>query len=383
MSVRWGAGPTSTWVAGGVVVVALGALAVLAWWPSRTEGPPAAATATAKRGNVTTTVSAAGTVTAVNSRTLSFGASGTVDVVKVKAGDTVKAGQVLARLATDDLAEAVGNATDGVDAAEDALSRAEDAAQAQSAAVEAQAKAQASASAPSAGPSGGANPSGGNSTGGNSSGANADQNGGGTDAVLSATQKLNNAKLTLTDAERSLAGASMTAPVAGKVLSVSGAVGSRVSTGSAFIVLGGLTDVAVAARFTEADVSSLKLRQPATVAVADDDSQEYAGAVSQIDPVGTASGRLVTYGATITFTDPPADLLLGQTVNVIVTTSAATGVIYVPSAAVTGVRADTGTVTVRTTGGEVSRAVELGLRGDLSTEIKSGLVEGDVVLLTR
>jgi multidrug efflux pump subunit AcrA (membrane-fusion protein) len=201
--------------------------------------------------------------------------------------------------------------------------------------------------------------------------------------VLSATQKLNNARLTLTEAERSLAGASMTAPVAAKVLSVSGAVGSRVSTGSGFIVLGGLTDVAVTARFTEADVASLKLRQPATVAVADDDGQEYAGAVSQIDPVGTTSGRLVKYGATITFTDPPADLLLGQTVNVIVTTSAATGVIYVPSAAVTGVRDDTGTVTVRTTGGEVSRAVELGLRGDLSTEIKSGLVEGDVVLLTR
>jgi HlyD family secretion protein len=201
--------------------------------------------------------------------------------------------------------------------------------------------------------------------------------------VLSAAQRLNNARLTLTEAERSLAGATLKAPAAGKVLSVSGAVGSRVSAGSGFIVLGGVRDVAITAHFTEADIASLKLKQSATVTIADGDAQEYPGTVTQIDPVGTVSGRLVKYGATVTFTDPPTTLLLGQTVNVIVTTSAVTGVIYVPSAAVTGVHGNEGTVTVRTSAGEATRPVELGLRGDLYTEIKSGLVEGDVVLLTR
>jgi HlyD family secretion protein len=119
------------------------------------------------------------------------------------------------------------------------------------------------------------------------------------------------------------------------------------------------------------------------VTVADGDTQAYAAEVTQIDPVGTVSGRLVKYGATVTFADPPKNVLLGQTVNVVVTTAAATDVLYVPSSAVTGVHDTTGTVTVRTSTGEVSRSVELGLRGDLYTEIKSGLVEGDVVLLTR
>lgn len=417
MNVRLGAGPISKWIAGGVVVVALGALGVLLLRPSGKQTPPAAATATAKRGDVTTTVSASGTVAAVNSRTLSFGASGTVASVKVKAGDTVKAGQVLAKLDTGDLADAVNAAEDGVDSAEDALTRAEDAADAQAAAAtQTQAQVQtaalvqtgqtqpsASASpsaspAPSAAPSPSARPTGGSTGGGGNTGGSGNTGGGGTtggggntggsssggsDGVLSATQRLNNAKLTLSEAERSLAGATLKAPVAGKILSLSGSVGSRVSSGSGFMVLGGLTDVAVTSSFTEADIASLKLSQTATITIADGDTQEYAGTVTQIDPVGSVSGRLVKYGATITFTDPPPNVLLGQTVNVIVTTEAAAGVIYVPSAAVTGVHNSTGTVTVHTSTGVASRSVEIGLRGDLYTEIRSGLAEGDVVVLTR
>jgi multidrug efflux pump subunit AcrA (membrane-fusion protein) len=347
--------------------------------PSEAATPPAPTAATVQRGDVTTAVSAAGTVTAVNSRTLSFGAGGTVATVNVKAGDTVKVGQTLARLETDELSEAVDKAVDSVCSAEDSLARAEDEAEAQ-----AQAQAQASPSpGPSAAasggatPSGGANPSGGNSTGGGS------QNGGGSDAVLAATQRLNNAELTLAEARRSLSGATITAPVAGKVFSVSGAVGAKVAAGSAFIVVGGLTDVAVSARFTEADIAELKLDQAATVTMASREGEVYEGRISQIDPLGTTSGRLVTYGAVIDFADPPEDLLLGQTANVIVTTAAATGVLYVPSAAVTAADNGVGTVTVRTAAGDIARSVETGLRAELYIEIKSGLAEGDVVLVAR
>ena len=381
MSVRLGAGRRGNWIAGAVIVIGLGGLAMLVLLPSEAATPPAPTAATVQRGDVTTAVSAAGTVTAVNSRTLSFGAGGTVATVNVKAGDTVKVGQTLARLETDELSEAVDKAVDSVCSAEDSLARAEDEAEAQ---AQAQAQAQASPSpGPSAAasggatPSGGANPSGGNSTGGGS------QNGGGSDAVLAATQRLNNAELTLAEARRSLSGATITAPVAGKVLSVSGAVGAKVAAGSAFIVVGGLTDVAVTAKFTEADIAELKLDQAATVTMASREGEVYEGRISQIDPLGTISGRLVTYGAVIDFADPPEDLLLGQTANVIVTTAAAIGVLYVPSAAVTAADDGVGTVTVRTAAGDIARSVETGLRGDLYIEIKSGLAEGDVVLVAR
>jgi macrolide-specific efflux system membrane fusion protein len=62
------------------------------------------------RGSVVSSVSASGSVASGKSRDLSFGASGTVDAIKVQVGDKVKKGQLLATLddasAQDDLRSA-------------------------------------------------------------------------------------------------------------------------------------------------------------------------------------------------------------------------------------------------------------------------------------
>jgi multidrug efflux pump subunit AcrA (membrane-fusion protein) len=66
---------------------------------------------------------------------------------------------------------------------------------------------------------------------------------------------------------------------------------------------------------------------------------------------------------------------------VTVTTASVANVLYVSSAAVTGVNNGTGTVTVRTPNGNQTRTVKIGLRGDQYTEIDSGLNVGDVLIL--
>jgi HlyD family secretion protein len=165
--------------------------------------------------------------------------------------------------------------------------------------------------------------------------------------------------------------------VAGRVLSVGGVVGSQQAPGgSGFIVLGSVTDTAVRAEFPEADVARLAVGQNATITLPNQDGTELTGKVSQIDPAGTASGRLVRYGVLVAFDAVPDDLLLGQSANVAVTTAAATDVLYVPSAAVTGT-----TVTVRTGGRDVRRTVQVGLRGDRYTEVRSGVQAGDELVL--
>jgi HlyD family secretion protein len=161
------------------------------------------------------------------------------------------------------------------------------------------------------------------------------------------------------------------------VLSVGGVVGAQQTPGgSGFIVLGGVTDTAVRAEFSEADVARLAVGQSATITLPNQDGKELTGKVSQIDPAGTTSGRLVRYGVLVAFDAVPDDLLLGQSANVAVTTASATDVLYVPSAAVAG-----DTVTIRADGRDQRRTVQVGLRGDQYTEIRSGLAAGDELVL--
>jgi RND family efflux transporter MFP subunit len=201
--------------------------------------------------------------------------------------------------------------------------------------------------------------------------------------VYSAEQQLNNAKLTLSQAEADLAGTVISAPVDGKVLSVNGTVGTTETPGStAFVTLGAIEDTEVQAQFSESDVVGLAVGQAARIMLGSR-SDSMTGKVSRIDPAATTSGQLVRYGVMVAFDDPPNDLLYGQSANVVVTTGSASNVLYVSSAAVTSVSAATGMVTVRAGGRDAPRTVQLGVRGDQYTEIRSGLSAGDLVVVPR
>jgi multidrug efflux pump subunit AcrA (membrane-fusion protein) len=351
------------WLAGGAAVLAVAVVVGVLLTGGEKAAPAKAGTTKVTRGSVSTTVSAAGTVQAQQSRTLGFTGSGTLTELNVKPGDVVAAGAVLARIDATAAQESVDAAEEGVDSAEDALDRAETAqAAATTAATTAAATPSATTSRTPGAPSGGQN-----STGGQNSVQSASDN------LLSAQQRLNNAKLTLIQANAKLAGTVITAPVPGKILAVNGTVGSN--AGTSVITLAGTGDVVVKAQFTEAEVAHLKVGQVARVTLPDNASAKLAGKVIQIDPAGTVSNRLVRYAALVAFDTVPGTLLYGQSATVAVVTASADDVLSVPSTAVHG-----GKVVVRVNGRDEERTVETGLRGDVNTEIKSGLAEGDEIL---
>ncbi len=110
-------------------------------------GPAASyRTATVTKADVEQTVALSGTISPAGRADLSFPTSGTVTKVGVKVGDTVKAGQVLARLDRVALSAAVTRAQAQLDAAKARLASDEDA-QAEAASASASASAAASASA--------------------------------------------------------------------------------------------------------------------------------------------------------------------------------------------------------------------------------------------
>jgi multidrug efflux pump subunit AcrA (membrane-fusion protein) len=386
MSLR---GRRAVWIAAAALLVLAAVVVTVVVTRSGDNASAAPSTSKVTRGDVSLTVSAAGTVQAQASRTLGFSSAGTVTELDVKAGDTVTPGKVLAKIDATAAEAAVNSASQAVSSAQDAVDNANAELNATPSPCPTAQPTHASTpttrpSTPSTHPS--PSPSSPSiravpaaSTSPRAScGSQQNRSSSGTDALLSAQQRLNNAELTLTQAQAKLDGTVITAPIGGKILSVAGSIGA--SGGSNFIVLAGTSDVVVSAQFTEAEIAHLALKQPGKITLPDQAGTTYTGSVIQIDPAGTISNRLVRYGALIAFDTVPANLLYGQSANVAVTTQSATDVLHVPSTAISDRKDDTGTVFVQVNGHVEKRTVQLGLRGDVDTEVKSGLAEGDEVL---
>jgi HlyD family secretion protein len=238
----------------------------------------------------------------------------------------------------------------------------------------------------SSAPSGGGSGSGSGSTGcsqngqsGSQNGQNGGQNTGG-DAIYSAQERVNQARVTLENAEQALDGTTIKAPIAGRILTVAGKVGAQVSSGSAFITLVDVSPMQISADFPEADADHLAVGQKAVATLADQPGTGFKATVIQVDPTGTSDGTLVRYGVLLSFDTAPKDLLVGQSAAVRVTTGSATGALRVPSTAVHDVAGATGTVMTTANGVNSPVKVGVGLRGDQYTQITSGLVAGDRVV---
>ncbi|GIJ49101.1 hypothetical protein Val02_59870 [Virgisporangium aliadipatigenens] len=386
-------------LSGTAVVVLVAGAAGTAYALSGDGGAAQKASTTAKvqRGTVDLTVSATGAVEPLESRKLRFTASAAVTELHVRAGDQVRAGAVLARIDDAAVKEEVEAAQSTVDSAREAVDKASSSSSgsttcAAPAAYSSVSPGESASASPSPSPSATHSPApsraastapsrGTSATGCATTGTGGTTSRGGgnssSDPLLSAQQQLNNAELALDQARTKLAGTVITAPVDGRVLSVAGTTGGNANANSDFIVLAGTNDIAVRAQFTEAEVADLAVAQQVRITLPDRAGEPLTGAVLQIDPAGTTSNRLVRYAALMTFDAPPEGLLFGQSATVAVITKRVTDVLYVPT---TAVGAD-GTVTVRANGRDERRTVGIGLRGDVSTEIRSGLQAGDEVLV--
>ncbi|MGJ6963528.1 efflux RND transporter periplasmic adaptor subunit [Streptosporangium sp. G11] len=302
------------------------------------------------RATVSASVSASGTVASARSRSLAFGSNGTVEKIYVKAGDKVTAGQILARLDDDSAQESLDAAAAALDTADDDTSTA------------------------------------------------------------AAYAQYVTARNTYRSAKRAADGTVIKAPFAGTVTAVNGTVGgssgatSKAATGTgangatssagsgasansggAANASGGFIDLADTRRlqlvgtFTETDVTKLKIGQTASIGFDALTGVTASGKVTQIQPTATTSNNVVQYPVTISFTEVPKEVRLGQTATVGVVVERAEDVLAV-SSTVISTAGGRSTVTVLRDGRQTPVQVEAGIKGDALTEIRSGLAEGDQVV---
>jgi RND family efflux transporter MFP subunit len=200
-----------------------------------------------------------------------------------------------------------------------------------------------------------------------------------TAATIAADQAaVDGAEAKLVAADQALARATLTAPIAGTVASVSALPGDDVAAGDAVLVLVGAGAAVVEATVPVERVASVRVGQPATVTPTGS-STGVPGKVTRIGRLPDDALDSVAYPVTITVDEPPASMPAGSSAGVAIVVATAEGVLTVPTSALAAGPA--ATVTVLAEGQASVRQVSLGVVGPLRTEITEGLAEGERVVL--
>jgi HlyD family secretion protein len=202
--------------------------------------------------------------------------------------------------------------------------------------------------------------------------------------ITIAQAQLDQAQLDLQAAQERLVNTTVVAPFDGLVTDVLVSIGERANGEVIELVSSNLQAVL---QVDELDIGSLRLGQPVEVSFEAFPGQMVQGTVLSIAPSASNNGGVVNYDVTVGFDASNIPVLVGMTADARLITNEKAGVLIVPNAAVTADR-QAGTYSVNLVVGEEdgeplieNRDVTIGLRDDDYTEIKSGLTEGDTVLI--
>lgn len=339
--------------------------------PAQAAAPASTTTAVAASlSTIEQSVTASGTLTPAVQEDVAFAVSGTVQSVDVAAGDTVTAGQQLATVDTLQLDAALLSAKADLASAQASLADAEDEADGSDA----------------------------------------------SDAQVAAlAAQVEVAQAAVDAAQEDLAGATLTAPVAGLVTSVdlevgdvvsggsgssgsstsgsagsggtagtsqgSGGSGAATSTSTAQVVIVGTDSWQVSVSVGESDVALVDVGDQVELTV-DDVADTVYGTVGEVGLVPSSSSGVAVYPVTVDVTGSPEGLHDGVSADVSIIYERRTDVLTVPAAAVTTVDGRSVVTQEGADGAQVTTEVTVGETSGSLVEITDGLAEGDEVLVT-
>ncbi len=237
--------------------------------------------------------------------------------------------------------------------------------------------------------------------------------------ITSQQAAVSNAQLAVQTAQRNLNATTLTAPYDGTVLTLNGQVGENVGAGSGttaqapgtvapqpsssgatsssgtsgssgggssaggFIVLGNVAALQVVAPFAEADASRLAASQQATITFDAISNLTVPAHVLAIASSATVVSNVTDYYATLAIDRIDQRLRAGMTANASVIVQQASDVLVLPNSAITRLGGSSYVTLLSKNGATVRQPVETGTVGDTTTEITSGLNQGDRVVLPQ
>jgi len=365
------------------MILALVAVAAIAWWWMRPDAGPALATSPVTRGDIEQTVEATGTIKP--SKLVSVGAqvSGRIETLHVRLGDTVKAGDLIAEIDS-------RNQRNTLQSAEAALRSARANRDAQKANLrqyelafrrqeqmlvsDATSKAEYDAAR----------------------------------AVLEATRaqvaaleaSIVQQQTAVATAQTNLGYTKITAPIDGTVLAIVSKQGQTVNANQSaptIVMLGDLGTMTVYAEISEADVIKTAVGQEVYFTVLGDPDKRYTSTLGDIAPApesitsedntsgssSSATSSAIYYYGLFDVANPDNTLRTYMTAQVSIVLGSAKDVLTIPSAAL-GAKLPDGRQLVRVVGKDgrpERRPVMIGLNNGTRAEVRDGLREGEQVVV--
>jgi membrane fusion protein, macrolide-specific efflux system len=180
------------------------------------------------------------------------------------------------------------------------------------------------------------------------------------------------------DIQREIKAATLRAPIDGIVSAVNVTKGFDAPAGAAITIAS--PTLTVTTDVVESDLPAIQTGQVASVTVTAIGA-DLGGTVTAISPTAsTSQSGVVSYPVTITIKDAPATARAGMSADVTIITASATNVLVVPASALQGSTGNYSVLVLAADGTTTSVPVEVGLVTNSMAEIKSGIAEGTNVV---
>jgi len=202
-------------------------------------------------------------------------------------------------------------------------------------------------------------------------------------ASLSAQMK--EAVAAIDTAKANLGYTKITAPIAGEVVSISLLEGQTLNANQSapnILRLADISTVTVWAQVSEADIVRVKPGQDVYFTILGD-SRRWNGKVRQILPTPELINNVVFYDVLFDIPNPERELKIQMTAQVFIVLAQAKGVLLIPAAAIgnTGEGAEVKARVLKPDGTVDQRTIKIGIKSEISAEVKDGLKEKELVVI--
>ena len=205
--------------------------------------------------------------------------------------------------------------------------------------------------------------------------------------VNSLSAQMRQASAAVDTAKANLGYTKITAPMAGEVVSISMLEGQTLNSNQqapTILRIADLTTMTVWAQVSEADIVRVKVGQDVYFTVLGQ-PRRWNGKIRQILPTPELINNVVFYDALFDIPNPERELNIQMTAQVFIVLAQAKAALLIPAAAVGNAAegATTNVQVLKPDGTVERRAIQIGIKSEISAEVTSGLKEKELVVIRQ